>query len=136
MNPKKLLRDYNLSLTAQRIKLLTILHDSGHALTEKEIEVQMKGNCNKTTIYRNLASLVDKKILHRIISDVAVKYKLIEVSAAQNRDHLHFQCKKCSTTFCMYGIPVQEYTLPEGFKILENQFLVLGICKDCRYEIE
>ena len=135
MNLKKLLQDYNLSLTNQRIKLLSVLADSGFAMTEKEIEEQMKGICNKTTIYRNLTSLVHKKIVHRILSDEAIRYKLAQGNHEYN-EHAHFQCRKCSTTYCMEEIPVQEYRLPEGFKKQENQLLILGICKDCGYEIE
>jgi Fur family transcriptional regulator, ferric uptake regulator len=135
MNHKKLLRDSNFSLTNQRIKLLSVLAGSGFAMTEKEIEEQMKGICNKTTIYRNLTSLVHKKIVHRILSHEAIRYKLAQDNHEYN-EHAHFQCRKCSTTYCMEEIPVQEYRLPEGFKMQENQLLILGICKDCGYEIE
>ena len=135
MDLKKLLQDYNLSLTNQRIKLLSVLAGSGFAMTEKEIEEQMKGTCNKTTIYRNLTSLVRKKIVHRILSDEAIRYKLLQTDHEYN-EHAHFQCRKCSTTFCMEDIPVQDYKLPEGFRMIENQFLILGICNDCRYEME
>lgn len=135
MNLKKLLQDYNLSLTNQRIKLLSVLAGSGFAMTEKEIEEHMKGICNKTTIYRNLTSLVQKKIVHRILSDDAIRYKLVQNNHEYN-EHAHFQCRRCNTTYCMEGIPVQEYKLPEGFSMLENQLLILGICKDCGYEME
>ncbi len=136
MNYQKLLKDYNLSLTNQRIKLLSVLSGFGYAMTEKEIEQQMKGCCNKTTIYRNLASLVEKKIVHRIISEEAIRYKFVNIDKQEDYDHVHFQCKNCSTIYCMNEIPVQEYTLPDGFRRLENQFLILGICKSCYHEME
>ncbi len=135
-NLKKILHDYNLSLTNQRIKLLSVLADSGIAMSEKEIEGKMKGICNKTTIYRNLSSLVQKKIVHRILSDEAVRYKLVHDKNAKYSEHAHFQCRNCCTTYCLEEIPVQEYKLPEGFKMQENQFLILGICKNCHYEME
>lgn len=134
LNYRDILKEYNLSCTKQRLRILSILRNSGHALTEKEIEFQINGACNKTTIYRNLSSLTEKKILHRIISDEAVRYKFIDDGKDPYQDHIHFQCKTCSTTYCMDGIPVQNYSLPDGFKVIENQFLILGICKDCRYE--
>ena len=127
MNPKKLLQANNLSHTNQRIKLLSILAESGYAITEKEIETHMKGFCNKTTIYRNLNALVEKKIVHRIISDEAVRYKL----KYNDNEHVHFKCSSCNTTYCLEDVTIQEYKLPEGFKILENQFLIIGICKRC-----
>jgi Fur family transcriptional regulator, ferric uptake regulator len=133
LNYRKILKEYNLSYTKQRLRILSILENSGHALTEKEIEFQIDGACNKTTIYRNLTSLAEKKILHRIISDEAVRYKFIDKSSDQYQDHVHFQCKECSITYCLDGIPVQKYSLPDGFKVIENQFLILGICKNCMY---
>ena len=105
-------------------------------MTEKEIEVKMKGVCNKTTIYRNLTSLVQKKIVHRILSDEAVRYKLLQNKYDNYSEHAHFQCRKCSTTYCMEEIPVQDYKLPDGFKMLEKQLLIMGICKNCLYELE
>lgn len=132
----KLLQDYNLSLTNQRIKLLSVLAESGFAMTEKEIEGKMKGICNKTTIYRNLTSLVQKKIVHRILSDEAIRYKLVQKKNDKYFEHAHFQCRNCSTTYCMEEIPVQDSILPEGFEMLEKQLLILGICKNCHYEME
>ena len=129
MDPKKILQANNLSHTNQRIKLLSILAESGNAITEKEIESHMKGYCNKTTIYRNLNSMVEKKILHRIISDEAVRYKL----KYNDSEHVHFICRKCDTTYCLEEIAIQKYKLPDGFKMLENQFLIIGICKRCEY---
>jgi hypothetical protein len=31
----------------------------------------------------------------------------------------------------MEEIPVQDYKLPEGFRKIENNFLITGICKKC-----
>ena len=132
----RLLQDNNLNLTNQRMKLLSILAESGFAMTEKEIENKMKGICNKTTIYRNLTSLVEKKIVHRILSDEAVRYKLLQNNNDKFPGHAHFQCRNCSTTYCMEEIPVQKYKLPEGFQMQENQLLILGICKNCLYDME
>lgn len=127
MNSEELLRRNNLSNTGPRVKLLSVLADSGYAMSEKEIEVKMNGSCNKTTIYRNLTSLVKKKIVHRIISGEAVRFKLM----FNGNDHVHFQCRKCNVIYCLDDIPVQEYKLPEGFKMMEKNFLISGICKRC-----
>jgi Fe2+ or Zn2+ uptake regulation protein len=134
MNLNRIFRDFKLSQTRSRIRLLNILSDSDHAMSEKEIEDLMGGSCNRTTIYRNLSSLVEKKVLHRILSGEAVRYKLIYDNSDRYREHIHFQCRECSTTFCLEGIPIQEYSLPEGFKMIENQFLILGICNNCHHE--
>jgi Fur family ferric uptake transcriptional regulator len=138
MNLKEILKNSKLSLTSHRIELLSILSGCEKAISERELEVLMNGICNRTTIYRNLNSMVEKKIVHRIFSEEAVKYKLVagRTEKGKKYDHVHFECKKCNTTFCFEELPVQDYKLPEGFKKLENQFIIIGICKNCRHELE
>ncbi len=135
---KDILKSSKLSLTSHRLELLSILSGCDQAISEKELEVLMNGICNRTTIYRNLNSLVEKNVVHRILSKEAVKYKLItgRTKKGKKLDHVHFECKKCNTTFCLEDLPIQDFKLPEGFKKLENQFIIIGICKNCRHEME
>ncbi len=137
MDHKKILKSINLSLTSHRVGLLNILEGCEQAITEKDLEILMNGSCNRTTIYRNLNFLVEKKIVHRILSGEAVKYKLVKDSGEDDRspDHVHFECKACNTTFCFEEISVQNFKLPEGFTRIENQFIILGICKNCQHEL-
>jgi len=138
MSSKEILKAEKLSLTSHRIELLNLLSGCNQAITERELELLMKGKCNRTTIYRNLNSLVDKKIVHRILSGEAVKYKLISKNAGSNKkyDHVHFECKHCNTTFCLEELTIQDFNLPEGFTRLENQFIIFGICKNCQHAKE
>jgi Fur family ferric uptake transcriptional regulator len=138
MEHKEILKSSKLSLTTHRIELLTILSGCKQAISEKELEVLMKGNTNRTTIYRNLNSLVEKKIVHRVLSGEAVKYKLAggKKETGKKSDHVHFECKSCNSTFCLEELSVQDYTLPDGFIKLENQFLIFGICNNCQHEQE
>ena len=131
MNHREILRNSKLSLTSHRMELLDILSGCEKAISEKELEFLMKGNCNRTTIYRNLNSLVEKKLVHRILSDDSIKYKLV---SGKIPDHVHFDCKYCNTTFCLEELSIQDFKLPEGFTKLENQFIIFGICKNCSNE--
>jgi Fur family ferric uptake transcriptional regulator len=138
MDHKEVLKSSNLSLTSHRIELLSVLEGCEKAISEKELEQLLTGNCNRTTIYRNLNSLVKKNIVHRILSGDAVKYKMVSTKKESGKklDHVHFDCKTCNTTFCLEDLAIQDYKLPEGFTKLENQFIILGICKNCRNEAE
>jgi Fur family ferric uptake transcriptional regulator len=115
------------------MELLNVLSSCKQAVSEKEIEVLMNGISNRTTIYRNLNSLVEKNIVHRILSEEAIKYKLVNGQKEKGKrpDHVHFDCKRCNTTFCLEELSVQDFQLPEGFTRLENQFIIVGICKNC-----
>ncbi len=136
MDLKETLKSNKLSLTPHRVELLSILANCSKAISEKELEVLMQGACNRTTIYRNLNSLVEKNIIHRILSDESIKYKLVKVKnkSGITFDHVHFDCRSCNTTFCLEELSIQDYKLPEGFTKLENQFIIFGICKNCGYE--
>ena len=136
MNHSDLLKNRNLSLTPHRIELLRILSGCSKAVSEKDIEVLMKGSCNRTTIYRNLNSLVNKKIVHRVLSGDAVKYKLIAAANDMESriDHIHFDCNICNTTYCFEQFTIKDFELPQGFTKLENQFIIFGICKNCQHE--
>jgi len=137
MDYQEILKSSKLSLTSHRMRLLRVLSECKQAISEKELEVLMNGNCNRTTIYRNLNSLVEKKIVHRILSGEAVKYKLISgTREGKKSDHVHFECNICNTTFCFEELAIQDFPLPDGFTKLENQFIILGICKNCRHKHE
>lgn len=127
-----LLKEFRLSRTESRLSLLHTLYEAEIPMSEKEIEEQMPEKCNRTTIYRNLNSLSEKGIIQRILSDDAVKYKLNVNHLLNNeQEHIHFQCRNCNRVICMEELKVQDYKLPEGYDKIENQFLIVGICKDC-----
>ncbi len=133
MNFPELLKNNNFSLTDSRITLLKTLSVSRLPLSEKEIELKMPSKFNKTTIYRNLNSLSKKGIIQRIISDDCIKYKLNTSPPGNDHepDHIHFKCRECKRVICLEDLKVKDYPLPEGFNKIENQFLIVGICKAC-----
>lgn len=138
MDPREVLKKYKLSQTPHRLELLSVLADCERALTEKELEQRMNGICNRTTIYRNLNLLSEKKIVHRILSGDAVKYRLA-ISGSEsyrNADHIHFECRNCNTTYCFENLTIEDFPLPDGFEKQENQFIIFGTCEKCRDSYE
>ena len=133
MSVNDVLKKQNLSLTSSRIEILSILAGAKKPLSEKEIEERMDLECNRTTIYRNLSTLFQRGIIYRIIADGALKYKYPQTITEQENfnKHVHFKCTACNSLICLHDIPVQPYSLPEGFTGKENQFLIVGICREC-----
>ncbi len=104
-------------------------------LSGKEICSGLKEKCDKSTVYRTLSSLYEKKIIQRVIIDREVKFALKisdNSSFGHNSDHLYFKCSICEKLICLTEVEVQDYTLPDGFVKEENQFLVIGKCNKCR----
>ncbi len=104
-------------------------------LSGKDICEKLVLKCDKSTVYRTLNSLFDKNMLQRVIIDHEVKYALRDkhnANSAQEADHVHFKCMKCEKVICMTNLLVEDYTLPEGYVKKENQFLIMGTCKECQ----
>ena len=136
LNVHEILKSGNLSFTESRKLMLEILNKAERPLSGKEIEELIMGNCNRTTIYRNLNSFFNKDIVQRVISDDCIKYKLVAENNGSKKkpDHVHFQCRSCNHLICLESVTIKDYILPEGFSVIENQFLIFGICKDCNRE--
>ncbi len=135
MNPGNVLHKNGLSKTRSRINILNLLHRAEAPLSGKEICSRLIEKCDKSTVYRTLSSMFEKKIIQRVIIDHEVKYALKEAGIAgfgHESDHLHFKCSVCEKLFCLTEIEVQDYILPEGFIKEENQFLIIGKCNQCR----
>lgn len=135
MKPEIILSDQGLSRTKTRVNILHLLMHSDSPLSGKDICKDLTSKCDKSTVYRTLNSLFEKNLLQRIIIDHEVKYALRDthhVSSTPEMDHVHFKCMKCEKVMCMKDLLVEDYNLPEGFVKRENQFLIIGTCKECQ----
>lgn len=133
MNYSNLLKSKQLSLTNSRKTLLKVLEETNFPVSGKEIEEKINGQCDRATIYRNLNILSSKGILQRILSGESIKYKFNPDNhkPEYENDHVHFQCNTCHKVICLEELLVNDFILPEGFLKIENQFLIVGICKNC-----
>lgn len=135
MKPEILLADQGLSKTKTRVKILHLLMRSDLPLSGKDICNGLTSKCDKSTVYRTLNSLYEKDLLQRVIIDYEVKYTLRDkhhASSTPEPDHVHFKCMNCEKVMCMTDLLVKDYALPEGFVKKENQFLIIGTCKECQ----
>ena len=73
---------------------------------------------DKSTLFRTLTLLNEAHLLHedtRLCSG-----------------HVHLSCRICHKTWCLSDVRIPPVTLPEGFLPEETEYLVKGICPDCR----
>ncbi len=135
MNTETLLHNHGLSRTRSRVNILNILDKSATPLSGKEICSILPEKCDKSTVYRTLNALFERKMIQRIIVDHEVKYVLRGGDApgeGHYSDHIHFKCSRCERLFCLTELEVKDYKLPRGFTKEENQFLVIGRCNECQ----
>ncbi len=138
ISPSALLKDFHLSQTKIREGLLRVLMESKVALSAIEISRQMDIECDRVTLYRNLKTFVEKGIAHQIyVDNLESKYVLPDrsrQSGGHSSEHVHFKCVNCSVVQCLHDNLVAEVALPEGFKKLESNYVIFGLCKFCNHK--
>ena len=93
------------------------------------------GSIDKSGISRTLTLFREQRLVHTIQDGGdGVRYELCHShSDSHDEDaHVHFYCTSCRKTFCLEDIPIPEVALPEGYDGDSVNYMVSGICPDCR----
>lgn len=132
----ELLKKNQLSVTGSRKSILELFLQTDGALAHADIEKRTGEKFDRVTVYRTLQSFMEKGIIHTIPSaDNSIRYALCKHDCSEGHhhdDHVHFFCRQCSRTTCLDAVTVPEVRLPKGFKPVEKQMIVTGICGDCQ----
>lgn len=131
----EILKRNQLSVTESRKKILDMFLRTDGALAHADIEQRSGTGFDRVTVYRTLQTFVEKGIIHTIpTTDNSVRYALCkdECSAGHHHDdHIHFLCDACGTTYCLDHITVPAVQLPKGFRAIQTDVVVSGICSKC-----
>lgn len=91
-------------------------------------------NMDKSSIFRTLTLFIEYDVVHTFEDGRGiVNYELCgEKGKCHHHDnHIHFYCKSCKRSFCLDGIKVPHFDLPEGFISLTTSFVIKGVCPQC-----
>jgi Fur family ferric uptake transcriptional regulator len=122
MNSKNILKDNSLRETKARVDILDVLIDSDKPLSYEVMKDMLSVDMDKTTFYRNMATLEDSSIVNKFEADDKRWYFELKTSK-----HGHFFCRVCNQIECIHDINItidSEYTI-------EN-IIIKGICKNCK----
>ena len=63
-----------------------------------------------------------------------MRYELCHNTGTEEHSdhHPHFFCRQCKRTFCMDHLPMPAIDLPEGYEMESVNFVIKGLCPDCR----
>ncbi len=119
----------------QREEIIEVLENAYDHPTAEEIYTRLKENLStssRSTVYRNLALLVNKKAILKIATPVGPdRYDLVR------KEHNHAICLECGKIFDF----IYPFDFNELKKDIYNQtgvdcdfenFTISGICKDCK----
>ncbi|HUQ67635.1 MAG TPA: transcriptional repressor [Flavitalea sp.] len=132
----EILRRNQLSVTDSRKSILDLFLHSNGALAHADIEKKTGEKFDRVTVYRTLQAFMEKGIIHTIpTSDNSIRYALCKDDCTEGHHHdhhVHFLCNVCATTTCLESVIVPEVKLPKGFRFLNSQMIVSGICENCQ----
>jgi Fur family transcriptional regulator, stress-responsive regulator len=133
-DPAKILREYGVQVTAQRIAVLRRVAARPHC-TADEITVDVRGEIgaiSRQAVYDALAILVGKGIIRRI--QPAGSPALYEDRVGDN--HHHLICRSCGETVdvdCAIGdAPCLTVSDASGYQIDEAEVVYWGTCPKCQ----
>jgi Fur family transcriptional regulator, ferric uptake regulator len=131
-----ILKQYGLSVTDSRKKILELFLDADGALAHADIEKNAAKNFDRVTVYRTLQTFVEKGIIHQIpTTDNSILYALCKHNCQQGHhhdDHVHFICSNCDKTICLDDVTVPDVKLPKNFTKQQAAMVVTGICEECK----
>ena len=133
-----ILRRNQLSVTDSRKSILDLFLHSNGALAHADIEKQTGEKFDRVTVYRTLQAFMEKGIIHTIpTSDNSIRYALCKDDCTEGHhhdNHVHFLCNVCGRTTCLDSVTVPEVKLPKGFRPMDSQMIVSGICGQCQQQ--
>ena len=134
MNALEILATHQVKKTSPRIAIIQALQSSSKPISENEVKTYIGDFYDRITFYRNVQTLMEAGIIHRIIVDnTTIKYALnhCEQGHHHQADHVHFQCGKCNSLVCLHDVKTSQYNLPEGYQAERCEVIIKGLCSKC-----
>ncbi len=131
MKAVQILVDSNLKRTSCREGIIDVLINAKQPLSENEIRERLVGNYDRTTFYRSFKTLEDNKIIHKIVIDNQLVKFALDNSITHKKEHAHFFCQTCHAVLCLDDVPINKYSLPEGYQHNETEIIIKGTCPVC-----
>jgi Fur family ferric uptake transcriptional regulator len=135
---KDLIKQNGSSITESRIRVLSYLLTQENAVSHHAIEAALEQSDNKVdrvTLYRTLDWLTNAGLVHKVASiDRSWRFR-VNHQETEAHQHAHFKCKQCSKVTCLDDLPSdsQSPLLPEGYRGIEVELTVKGICAECAH---
>ena len=127
------LTEHAIRPTSVRILVMRAIMQRKGAFCLYDIEADVP-TLDRSSIFRALRLFTQHHLLHEIDDGSGFcKYCLCQCKDHNHHlNHVHFTCTKCGKTFCIEEQKIPVVTLPEGFVQEEAEYVIKGICPDCK----
>lgn len=129
-----LMMHHGVKPTANRILIADAIRRAGRPLTMGEIETAL-GSVDKSVISRTLSLFRERHLVHTLHGGGdGLRYELCHSHSEEHDDdaHIHFWCRSCGKTFCLEDIHIPLVSLPAGYEEESVNYMVTGLCPECR----
>lgn len=136
-NPDDILAAALIKPTANRLLVLRALLQSQSPMSLVELEMEIE-TVDRSSILRVLTLFLRHGLLHKIEDGRGIeKYEICHTgchhhSGGYEDQHPHFYCERCNRVICFDQMSIPQIELPEGFEVQTVNFMLKGICPDCR----
>jgi Fur family ferric uptake transcriptional regulator len=148
---EKLLQHYGVRPTAIRLLVWKQIMKTEHPFSLGDMELWLD-TVDKSTLFRTLSLLEDQHLLHSIDdgsgqkkycrcddSAVCLHHDDDELGEHEEHGHQHQGCKHvhafcvvCQRSFCIRTEQIPLVKMPDGFEVLDINYVVRGVCPDCK----
>lgn len=134
-NIETILKNNKLRSTSCRKETIIFFLSKNYAISQPELEKNLS-KFDRVTLYRTLNAFLYNGIIHKVLDDTGItKYALCSKKCSQHQhqhEHVHFKCLTCGNTQCIDSIPIPTVKLPIGFSFTDSNYLIRGVCKNCK----
>lgn len=129
------IRRTGLRPTTARTRVLAFLLTQKNAVTHHQIETTLErdGKIDRVTLYRALDWLTGNGLVHKVVGvDRAWRFRFND-SDIEHHQHAHFKCNRCAKVICLDQLRSRSEApkLPKGYRGLEVELTVKGLCAQC-----
>jgi len=131
LEPIKLLQQYNLKVTPQRIEIVNILYNRGHLNIDILYQLLQEKfpTLSLATIYKNINKMCENLFVSEVkIPNQKTVYEL------KKEEHSHIICSQCKNILDIAidtSILVAKVEDISNYKIEESSFIFSGTCSQC-----
>lgn len=120
--------------TPNRVLVTDALLSARSPISLVELETQLQ-TLERSSVLRVLTLLLDHDIVHSMQDGRGItKYEVCHTHGHDSLDdrHVHFYCERCEKTFCFTDTRIPEINMATGFEIRSANFMLKGLCPNCR----
>jgi Fur family transcriptional regulator, ferric uptake regulator len=124
-----------LRVTAPRLAVLALLHDTGRPLSHLDVTVALSGRgFDRATLYRNLLDLTRAGLARRTeLGDRVWRFQAADAAHAA-QIHPHFVCTACGEVQCLPSASIAvraQRTTPQALRSGDVEVQLRGVCDRC-----